>query len=253
VIYSHYTEYMAKSMSARRPSPDPGEFEFLEAYLKSCEQPFLELACGYGRVLLPIMARGYSIVGTDSSPEMLEQCRDFAQSKGLQPVLYQQFMQRLSLDTRFGFIFIADCTFTLIVEDQDVHDLFSRVWDHLKPGGTFLFDFFTVRSDKQRITNEATTGWASFPDGSILVSRTVSSYDPATQVTSRLKIHDRYVQGKFVGSQAFEDPNRDHDPATVVHLLRSHGFADIRVGGYHTDDSPGENATKVSIRCKRPA
>ena len=78
MIYSHYSEYMAKAMSAARPGLDEGEYEFLRRYLESNEQPFLELACGYGRLLLYIMEKGYSIVGTDSSPEMLEQCRQIA-------------------------------------------------------------------------------------------------------------------------------------------------------------------------------
>ncbi len=252
MIYSHYSEYMAKSMSAGRPGPDPGEFEFLERYLKSNEEPFLELACGYGRLLLHIMANGYSIVGTDSSPEMLAQCEYLAQSKGLKPVVHRQFMQRLSLDETFGFIFIDDGTFVLIIEDQDVHELFKRVWSHLKPGGTFLFDFYTVKPEKQWTANEATTSWLKAPDGSMFVSRKISSYDPATHVTSRLQIHDRYVEGKFAGSQAYEDPNRDYDPLMLMQLLATHGFTDIRLGGYHTDDPPDEDANLVSLRCKKP-
>ena len=252
MIYSHYSEYMAKSMSAGRPLPDPGEWEFLERYLKSNEEPFLELACGYGRLLLHIMANGYSIVGTDSSPEMLAQCEYLAQSKGLKPVVHRQFMQRLSLDETFGFIFIDDGTFVLIIEDQDVHELFKRVWSHLKPGGTFLFDFYTVKPEKQWTANEATTSWLKAPDGSMFVSRKISSYDPATHVTSRLQIHDRYVEGKFAGSQAYEDPNRDYDPLMLMQLLATHGFTDIRLGGYHTDDPPEKDAWLVSMRCKKP-
>lgn len=252
MIYSHYSEYMAKAMSACRPSPDPGEYDFLEPYLKANGQPFLELACGYGRLLLHIMAEGYSIVGTDASPEMLRHCEYLARARGLRPVLHRQFMQRLSLDQTFGFIFIDDCTFTLVIEDEDVHELFKRVWNHLKPGGTFLFDFYAVDFERQGTTNQTFAGWVKSPDGSIFVSRGVSSYDPTTHVTSKLQIHDCYVDGKLAGSQAYEDPNRDHDPKAVMQLLEAQGFTDIRLGGYHTDDPPAENATMVSIRCKKP-
>ncbi|MFW5826437.1 MAG: hypothetical protein ACOCVO_02635 [bacterium] len=48
--HSHYSEYTAIAMSTRRPSFDEGEREFLEPYLASNEEPFLELARGYGRV-----------------------------------------------------------------------------------------------------------------------------------------------------------------------------------------------------------
>jgi len=252
MIFSHYSEYMALSMSAGRPSPDPGESEFLESYLRANEEPFLELACGYGRLLLHIMEKGYSIVGTDASPEMLARCEVLAAAKGLKPDLHLQFMQRLSLNQSFGFIFIDDCTFALIIEDDDVHELFTRVWDHLKPGGAFLFDFFTVQPEKERTAGEATHYWHALPDGSIMVSRKISSYDPATHITTILQIHDRYVEGNFVGSQAYEDPNRDYDPQIVREWLESHGFVDIRLGGHTTDDPPEADARAVSIRCRKP-
>jgi SAM-dependent methyltransferase len=243
---------MAKAMSAARPGSDPDEWAHMLKYLQSNEEPFLELACGYGRMLLSIMEAGYRIVGTDSSPEMLEQCRVLARQKGLQPVLQQQFMQRLSLDEKFGFIFIDDCTFTLVIEDQDVIDLFERVWIHLKPGGTFLFDFFPFKPDAQPTNDQLSTCWVKAPDNSIYVSRKIQSYDPRTGITRTLQIHDRYVYGKFVSSQAYEDPNRNHDPSVVMDLLSKIGFIDIKLGGYHSDDPPASDASMVSIRCKKP-
>jgi SAM-dependent methyltransferase len=243
---------MAMSMSAQRPGPDPGELEFLEPYLRSNEEPFLELACGYGRLLLPIMEQGYDIVGTDASPEMLARCREIAREKDLNPVLREQFMQRLSLESTFGFIFIDDCTFTLVIDDTDVDELFARVYRHLKPGGTFLFDFFTVRPDARETSNEVSESWGAAPDGSLYVSKKISSYDPDTHVITRLQIHDLYVDGNFVGSQAYQDPNREHDPEEVLRRLAEHGFVDIRLGGYHTDDPPSSEAGMVSIRCRRP-
>ncbi len=252
MIYSHYSEYMAKAMSAARPGPDPDEWAHMLPYLQSNEEPFLELACGYGRMLLPIMEAGYRIVGTDSSPEMLEQCRILAQQKGLQPVLHQQFMQRLALDEKFGFIFIDDCTFALVIEDQDVVELFERVWSHLKPGGTFLFDFDAVRPNAKSTGNVVYTGWVKAPDNSIYVSRKVRSYDPKTRIATTLQMHDCYVDGKFVGSQAYEDPNREHDPAVIIELLSKIGFIDVKLGGYHTDAPPEKDAEMVSIRCRKP-
>jgi SAM-dependent methyltransferase len=252
MIYSHYSEYMARSMSANRPLPDPGEYEWLQGYLSSNEQPFVELACGYGRLLLPIMEHGYSIVGTDASPEMLAHCRTLAQAKGLQPRLHRQLMQELSLAETFGFIFIADCTFVLIIEEQGVHDLFTRVWNHLKPGGTFLFDFFTIKPDRKATKGEVTMGWKKADDGSIFVGKKISSYDPVSHITWRLQVHDCYVNGAFAGSQAYEDHNRDYDPLWVCQALADDGFVDIQLGGHHSDAPPGLDAGEVSIRCKRP-
>jgi SAM-dependent methyltransferase len=252
MIYSHYSEYMSKAMSAGRPGPDPGEYEFLLKYLTANEPPFLELACGYGRLLLHMMEKGFTVVGTDSSPEMLAQCRYFAEKKGLKPVLHQQFMQCLELDQRFGFIFLADGGLTLIVEDDDIQDLFKRVWNHLKPDGTFLFDFFRYDPKAPATSNLQTNGWRQISDSTLWLSRKISSYDPATGRTERVQVHDLYEDGKFVGSQAYEDPQRDHDPQQLMETLKTLGFTDIRLGGDNTDSPPEPDASLVSIRCKRP-
>jgi len=252
MIYAHYSEYMAKSMSAGRPGPNPGEYEFLLKYLSSNEQPFLELACGYGRLLLYLMEKGFTVVGTDSSPEMLAQCRYFAEQKGLKPVLHQQFMQRLELNQTFGFIFLSDGGFTLIIEDDDVHELFKRVWNHLKPGGTFLFDFFRYNPNTPATIGQLTNSWTKVSDSMLFLTRKISSYDSATGRTARVQVHDMYVDGKFVGSQAYEDPQRDHDPQKTMEILKSFGFIDIRLGGYLSDSPPDPDASLVSITCKRP-
>jgi SAM-dependent methyltransferase len=252
MIYSHYSEYMSRSMSAARPGPDPGELEFLSTYLDSCEEPFLELACGYGRLLLPILERGHRIVGTDASPEMLERCRSISHERGFAPELHEQFMQRLELDEQFGFIFIDDCTFALVVTDEDAHELFTRVFNHLKPGGTFLFDFFAVDPDEPASRGQVTMGWTQADDGSIFVGRKISSYDPETHVTTRLQIHDLYVNGVFAGSQAYPDPNRDYHPEVVTGWLEEHGFTEIELGGYHTDGPPTPGDAMLSVRCRRP-
>jgi SAM-dependent methyltransferase len=239
-------------MSAKRPGPDPNEYEYLEKYLKANDQPFLELACGYGRLLLYIMEKGYSIIGTDSSPEMLKQCKVLAKERKLKPILYQQFMQKLSLNFKFGLIFIDDCTFTLVIEDNDINELFERVLDHLKPGGTFLFDFFGFFPEKKdNTTSYNSTNWVKGNDSSIYVSKQISEYDPSTHISRRLQIHDRYINGKFVGSQAYEDPNRNHNVPEIMKKLNSIGFVDVILGGYHTDSPPSENANMFSIRCKK--
>lgn len=257
MIYSHYSEYMAKAMSAARPGPDPGELAYLRPYLQSNQEPFLELACGYGRLLLPIMELGYTIYGSDSSQEMLDHCKLLAKEKHLEPTLYKQFMQKLDLAEQFGFIFIDDCSFTLVIEDKDIHELFERVFDHLKPRGTFLFDFFgyfpnenfTKTNVKRKYTTE---DWTKAADQSIYISRKISTYDPTTQITSTLQIHDCYVDGKLVGSQAYDDPNKRHNVEEIVKLLAAKGFEDIKVAGHQTEDPPDENGSLFSIRCKKP-
>lgn len=252
MIYSHYSEYMAKSMSAGRPGPDAGELEFMQRHLDACEQPFLELACGYGRLLLPLMERGYRVVGTDSSPAMLAECRRLARRKRLTPVLRRQFMQRLSLRERFGLIFIADGGMALVIEEPDRLELLRRVHAHLKPGGVFLFDIFTPWVRSKEPARKTGTGWVKAADGSIYVGRRDETFDPGTNVQYNLQIHDRYVSGKLAGSQAFVDPMRYDEPSRLSTLLANAGFVDIVVTDYHSDRPLKADSGMVSFVCRKP-
>jgi hypothetical protein len=58
MIYSHYSEYMAKSMSAGRPGPDPGEYEF-----RNVSTILRQLTSEFREQLLRLTAPGLWICG----------------------------------------------------------------------------------------------------------------------------------------------------------------------------------------------
>src|SRR3954470_512752 len=49
--------------------------------------PIVELGIGTGRIAVPIAADGIRVIGVDSSPGMLEVCRERAQEEGLADLL----------------------------------------------------------------------------------------------------------------------------------------------------------------------
>ena len=72
-------------------------FQFYKRRLEQRPGVSLEVGCGTGRVLLPFLAAGFPIEGVDSSSELLASCRRKACGMGLEPVLYQQYIQELVL------------------------------------------------------------------------------------------------------------------------------------------------------------
>src|SRR6266545_1805771 len=71
----------------------------------------LELACGTGRLLLPLARSGVAIEGLDSAPDMLAILRRTAASLGLDDIqLYEQPMQEFAIQKRFDSILLG-CAF----------------------------------------------------------------------------------------------------------------------------------------------
>jgi SAM-dependent methyltransferase len=106
----------------------------------------LELACGTGRVLVPVAQSGVRVVGIDRSPWMLAKAKekyellpgDVQERIGL----LEGDMRTLRLEQSFNFIYLPFNTFLMLktVEDQLV--VFEIVRRHLAPGGVFAFDIF---------------------------------------------------------------------------------------------------------------
>ncbi|MDQ2888620.1 MAG: class I SAM-dependent methyltransferase [Chloroflexota bacterium] len=102
----------------------------------------LELACGSGRVLLPLAQDSYAVTGVDTSAAMLAIARDRLQESGLsgRVTLVQQDVSVLDLGQKFRLAFIALGSFGHIATRKTQRLTLSAVRAHLSPGGTFIVD-----------------------------------------------------------------------------------------------------------------
>jgi ubiquinone/menaquinone biosynthesis C-methylase UbiE len=69
--YIDYAEYYDYD-NAALPFAD---IPFYLHYARQCGSPLLELACGTGRVLIPLAQAGFELYGIDISANMLAVCR----------------------------------------------------------------------------------------------------------------------------------------------------------------------------------
>src|ERR671910_812924 len=83
---------------------DAAEAEFLKAYIEA-GQPALDVGCGTGRVLIPLLHAGLDVDGVDISPDMLAYARARAEREGFTPNLHAQAMHELDLPRTFRTIY----------------------------------------------------------------------------------------------------------------------------------------------------
>jgi SAM-dependent methyltransferase len=120
------------------------DLPLLEGMAVRCGSPILELACGTGRALLPLAARGFQITGVDVSPAMLAVARSRVQAAGLEDRvrLVQQDMRELNLEGRFNLAFALVNSFSHMLTIDDQLAALSAVRRHLEPGGILILDLF---------------------------------------------------------------------------------------------------------------
>ncbi|GAB2486487.1 class I SAM-dependent methyltransferase [Nocardiopsis aegyptia] len=98
----------------RRFAPDPDP---CEEFVRQVGGPGLELGCGDGDPLIELVRRGVQVEGVDSSADMVRRCRERAAAAGVEVVVHHQRMEELALPRRYGAVFLAGPTFTLLADD----------------------------------------------------------------------------------------------------------------------------------------
>lgn len=100
----------------------------------------LDLACGTGELTLRLKQAGFAVTGVDLSNDMLTVAQNKALAHHLSIPFYKQNMVELSGVGQFDVITIFCDSLNYLQTEADVQQTFTRVYNHLRPGGLFLFD-----------------------------------------------------------------------------------------------------------------
>ena len=102
----------------------------------------LELACGSGRLLLPLAQDGYDLMGVDSSASMLAIAREHLTEAGVlaRCELMQADIRTMRLGRTFRMAFIALGSFAHLTKRSEQQEALTTVRVHLSTGSLFLLD-----------------------------------------------------------------------------------------------------------------
>lgn len=115
-------------------------------YAKKCGSPVLELACGTGRVLIPLAKAGIEVTGLDSSKKMLANAKE-NMAKEPEDIkdrikLINSDMRDFQLDKKFNLALIAFNSFQHLLTIQDQDRCLRAIYRHLRDKGRFLISVF---------------------------------------------------------------------------------------------------------------
>jgi SAM-dependent methyltransferase len=142
-----------ESTPAGKPSPfDDGELydilcqgidydiDFYVGLARAAKGPVLDVACGTGRVLLPVLQAGVDADGMDLFQPMLDTARRKAAALGLSPRLYHGNMVDFEMPRRYAMVMIAFNAFCHMLTTDDQLRCLGCLRRHLLPGGLLVFD-----------------------------------------------------------------------------------------------------------------
>jgi SAM-dependent methyltransferase len=110
---------------------------------RQADGPVVELACGTGRVAIPVaQAIGRPVIGIDESPAMLERARAAAADADVELDLRLQDMRDLGLDEPAALVYCPFRSLLHLASWADRRLVFERVAASLRPGGRFAWNAF---------------------------------------------------------------------------------------------------------------
>ncbi len=246
-----YKGLMAQAWDVLRGDTSRWEdrFFFLEA-IQKFGGPVLDVGCGTGRLLLDFLAQGIDIDGVDNSPEMLRLCRAKAAQNGLQPRLYEQSMETLTLPRRYQTILVPSSSLQLVIEPALVDRVLERFVAHLLPGGVLAAPFMTLWSPGDALESEWEKAVTRPEDGATIRRVARARYEPAAEVE-----HTEDLYQVIVGGQVVAEETHRRSPATRSYtqtqaraLFERAGLREVQLySGFTWAPAKPEDGTFVAI------
>jgi SAM-dependent methyltransferase len=124
------------------------DVDYYSSIFKGFEGRILELACGTGRLLLPIAGSGVRVEGLDSSKDILSVLQRKADKLGLKEIkLHNLPMENFDLAAKYDAVFIASGSFQLLTSKEDALNSLRCVRRCLSDTGFLLIDVFVPWAD----------------------------------------------------------------------------------------------------------
>jgi len=184
----------------------------------------LEPACGSGRLVVELAARGHRVVGFDASVPMLDYARERLRTRKLRAAVFEARMESFDVPEKLApardFI-LAHClvsTFKYLLSERDARSHLERVAASLAPGGIYalgfhLSDYHETKGSRERWVVRA---------GKTEVVCTIEGWAPVRR-TRREKVRSRLVVRAPDSERRLETvwDFRTYDADQVRRLLRS--------------------------------
>lgn len=135
------------------------EADFIEAlcerYVRSPGKSALEPACGSGRLVAALAARGFRAVGFDRNPRMLAYARARLSLLGLAAEVKQMDMSRFRLGAeRFDIAHCLVSSFRHLAEEEDAKRHLRCIADTLRTGGIYALGLLLTDYGDRALTFE---------------------------------------------------------------------------------------------------
>lgn len=236
---------------------DPEMYDYLyEGYQKdlniilkwaSQSKTILELACGTGRLTIPMAKRGFQIVGVDLHEGMLERAKRKAEKAEVSIEFVQQDCTKLNLPIKSSLAFMTGNSFQHFLTNEAQDALFQSVRKHLVDGGIFIFDTRNPVLQELSTVDEYEEKYVD-KNGDQVIESHRDMYDHLTQILD-CRTHRRiYRDDTLIAEEQDGISLRYSFPKEMERLVAASGFEIVKVyGDWEENELHTESVSMVYV------
>lgn len=222
------------------------DFDFYKSLAVQGES-ILEIACGTGRLTIPLAESGFKMTGLDISQSMLDEAQVKAKRAKAEIKWVHADCRNFSLMQKFPLIFMGCNSLQHLHKSDQVTEFFKTIKNHLQPGGIFACDIFkpdlrilnrdpAVRHHVLKYTNA---------DGTEVLLDETNSYDEVSQV-NRITWYHSAPGGNLLKSDSFE--MRQFFPQELEYLFSANGLRITeKFGNWDRKEMGGNNFKQIIV------
>ena len=136
-----YPDYIARFYDVIYSQLRSVDRDYFRNTILSTRGPVLEIGVGTGRLFIDALRTGADIFGVDLSETMLEQLKKKLSNEHHHRIFHQD-ARSLQLGKKFDLIVAPFRMFSHLIELDDQLRTLDCIFDHLNPGGRFIFDLY---------------------------------------------------------------------------------------------------------------
>ncbi len=246
-----YGRLCALFYDADKPCAGEAEAAWYAARLPRDAGPAIELMAGSGRLLLPLLERGFHVHGVDASAAMLERCEARLRAAGVATALFRQDVAALNVPFRYAAAIVAAGSFQLLADPLAAREALARVRAHLVDPCLLLLDLYVPAEATHRPgAPDVQVQTVALADGTRIARRSEVDVDVEAK---RIDIRSRYELRARATLLAREDETLRvtwYDEDEIAALLREAGYRHVVCGPpappIGADPPPDERRFSVS-------
>lgn len=151
--------------------------------MASSAKSVLELACGTGRIAIPLAVKGAHVTGLDNNQSMLDQAKRNARGAGVEIDWVLGDMRSFDLGRDdYDLVVLAFNGLNLLLTLEDALSCLRCARKHLAPNGRLVIDTF-LPTPERLVAEDLQIDYV-LPDDAKVTIKARRAYDPAAQIRS---------------------------------------------------------------------